>query len=223
LQACSCASRTLRPTYYQQFSIRAVLIAGFQCAILPDFPPVKRLFPRPLSVSAISAGPRHSIASIVSTRSSAVARPALIARPHGPPLRNLALRKNRVHSPPGYRNPPNGGSTSGPTFSRLRFFSARRFYLKLRGARATRLFSFPPSPPLALRQVFLKPMLSSPHGEMITRREGGECGVITNSESLYQHRCRGFTLRIIGGVTHTHRYAVTARARARARAHSHAR
>lgn len=31
---------------------------------------------------------------------------------------------------------------------------------------------------------------------------GGMGGVITNSESLYQHRCRQFTLRIIGGELH---------------------
>lgn len=54
----------------------------------------------------------------------------------------------------------------------------------------------------------------------------GAGGVITNSESLYQHRRRQFTLRIIGGVTHSplhfnararvHTYKRT-RVRARAR------
>lgn len=38
---------------------------------------------------------------------------------------------------------------------------------------------------------------------------GSMGGVITNSESLYQHRCRQFTLRIIGGELHVHYYVLT--------------
>lgn len=33
--------------------------------------------------------------------------------------------------------------------------------------------------------------------------------MITNSKSLYEHRCRQFTLRIIGGELHAHYYILT--------------
>lgn len=71
-------------------------------------------------------------------------------------------------------------------------FLARRFYLKLRGAKSAGYFR---SPGIFKADALL-------HGEMITC-SGSVGGVITNSESLYQHRCRQFTLRIIGGVTHS--------------------